>query len=217
MGTLEDWVRWSNEDGTLILNTPTEGAPSDVVNASLNVSFSCVTDLVRGHREIGEARWCISALFSLFTLRGIELSLFPLEVRLPWETWAEIDAGDQGATDATDAASGAVAAAASANEPRFAAHVDDPSHTSTYTLYPVDIFAFFFLVLFVSLLVGVCVAGDPMYERVIAVPTSRRSPAADGKGEPTRMELRRVARAPSTKAGGGLADEAAGSAPVVGV
>ena len=194
MAGYEEYVRLSNEEGTLILNTPSDGV-GGVFNFSVvaNVSLVCITDFVRGKRAFDETRGCASTLWNLLQLKGFEVRLFPLEVRMPWETWLGIDADDD-EDSLGDVGSGSSAALALAppNQPHFARHTGDTHHHDDYyyTFFPVDVFWFFFVILFFALFAGVCVSDSGAIERVVVPPPPAKTafrpanapPSTTGRG-----------------------------------
>lgn len=184
-----DYVTLSNEDGTLLLNTPLDGAPSSEFNSTLNVSLACVTELIRGTREATNARSCVRIMIDLLVLQGVEVSFWPFAVRFPWEVTANGDGDDGLAIDGPNATTTTAAAGTGGErfaEPHYARHTEDDD-TSLATFYLIDFLALFFLILFFSAVAGVCLSSGSTLERVVVVPA--QPPAATTKPRPPEQRV----------------------------
>lgn len=172
-----DFVRLANDDGTLLINSPVDGPPSSEFNSTLNVSLSCVTALIRGTRDSSDTRSCVSAMFDLLVVRGVEVSFWPFSMRFPWESPSD---GDDLLLDGANATPGNAANALGgrSGEPHFARHTDDDGNTSLMTFYLIDWLALLFLILFFSAVAGVCLSSGTTVERVLVVaepPAARKA------------------------------------------
>jgi hypothetical protein len=186
-----DFVTLSNDDGTLLINSPNDDATSSEFNSTFNVSLACVTELIRGTREAADAQSCVRIMFDLLVLRGVEVSFWPFAVRFPWEVGT--DDGDGLAIDGPSATTTTAAAVAGVRfaEPHYARHTDDDGDGSIATFYLIDWFALLFLILFFSAVAGVCLSSGTTLERVVVV-AADPPPAANKPrpplARPTQLE-----------------------------
>lgn len=156
-GVMGDVLRVDSSVGDLILQPPEVGG---VLNASLNVSLACFTQLARGEREWDQLSQCIRYTMDLLTLQNLRVYLFPFRIWFPWETAAEADV-------AVPAAAAAPAATPGVSAP----HVDDHHDHHHYDPYYVTGYEIIYLLFFLGLLIVICGAAlgdtyvrDPVYD-----------------------------------------------------
>lgn len=111
----EDVVRLDSDTGELLLTVPANG----VVNATMNVSVACATELLSGDRSWDELVGCVNWLVSVWSLQNLRITAFPLRVVWPW---------DDLATPLANATAAALDAVAPATTAAHVAYDDDDDH-----------------------------------------------------------------------------------------
>lgn len=157
MDEIEDYVAVDETNGELLMGVP----DNDVLNVTANISLACFSSAIRGSRSWDDLEGCFSMLFSLFTFENIQVTGWPLGLRMPWED--------------DDDVSGSISEAAAAPG---ALGYHDETHTHTYTHSHGDLSGFdlaFFVIVFglLFLFLGLC-AADSYSQTYVATPPPKR-------------------------------------------